>query len=77
MFRSMIRGALRYIERVWNELYPWFPLGYSFLSGDFGEPFQADENRGVVYTSFSILTMLITVITVCYHTLRPASQDPA
>jgi putative ABC transport system permease protein len=52
-------STLQYIEGVWKELYPGFPFEYTFLDQDFGEQFQADEKRGVVYTSFSILTVLI------------------
>ena len=56
--RNMTR-TLHYIEDAWQDLYPGIPFEYSFLDQDFGEQFQADEKRGVVYTSFSILTVLI------------------
>jgi putative ABC transport system permease protein len=55
-------STLEYIEQVWSELYPEFPFEYSFLDADFGEQFEADEKRGVVYTSFSVLTVLIACL---------------
>ncbi len=54
-----LSSTIAYIEEVWNEIYPEFPFEYEFLDEQFGEQFAADEKRGVVYTSFSILTVLI------------------
>jgi putative ABC transport system permease protein len=55
-------ASLKHIEDVWTELYPEFPFAYTFLDKDFGEQFEADEKRGIVYTSFSILTVLIACL---------------
>ena len=55
-------STIEYIEEQWQELYPEFPFEYTFLDAEFGEQFEADEKRGVVYTSFSILTVLIACL---------------
>ena len=55
-------STIKYIEEQWQELYPEFPFEYTFLDAEFGEQFEADEKRGVVYTSFSILTVLIACL---------------
>jgi putative ABC transport system permease protein len=38
------------------------PFDYSFLDEDFSEQFEADEKRGIVYTFFSILTIVIACL---------------
>ena len=55
-------STIDYIEEQWKELYPGFPFEYTFLDEHFGEQFEADEKRGLVYTSFSILTVLIACL---------------
>jgi len=106
--------TIDFIKDQWTELFPGFPFDYTFLDEDFGEQFEADEKRGIVYTFFSILTIIIasvvswylandwlesfvfrteinwisflmagvimlviTGITVIYHTVRSASVNPA
>ena len=55
-------SAIDYIKKQWTDLYAGFPFDYSFLDEDFGEQFEADEKRGIVYTSFSILTIIIACL---------------
>ncbi len=57
-----LTGTLDFIETQWNELYPGFPFDYSFLDESFNEQFEADEKRGVIFTFFSILTVLIACL---------------
>jgi putative ABC transport system permease protein len=52
-------STLSYLEEQWTAMYPAFPFEYSFLDEDFGEQFEGDEKRGIVYTFFSILTIII------------------
>jgi putative ABC transport system permease protein len=68
-FRVFIRysgehtaSTLEYIEETWNKLFPEIPFEYYFLDEDFGEQFQADEKRGIVFTFFSILTVVIACL---------------
>jgi len=57
-----ISAAMKYIEETWENLYPEVPYEYYFLDEDFGEQFQADEKRGIVFTFFSILTVVIACL---------------
>jgi putative ABC transport system permease protein len=57
-----LNSTLGFIEEQWGKLYPGVPFEYSFLDEDFGEQFRADEKRGVVFTFFSILTVLIACL---------------
>jgi putative ABC transport system permease protein len=51
--------TIQYIENQWNELYPQTPFTYQFLEESFNEQFDQDEKRGVVFTFFAILTVII------------------
>jgi putative ABC transport system permease protein len=53
------RSALGHVEMVWTELFPDQPFSYVFLSDRFYEQFGADENRGFIFTVFTILAILI------------------
>lgn len=55
-------ASLAYIEQTWKNLFPEIPFEYYFLDEDFGEQFQADEKRGIVFTFFSILTVIIACL---------------
>lgn len=55
-------STIDYIKKQWTDLYPGFPFDYSFLDEDFGEQFKSDEKRGIVYTFFSILTIVIACL---------------
>ena len=55
-------STIDYIKKQWTDLYPGFPFDYSFLDEDFGEQFKADEKRGIVYTFFSIMTIIIACL---------------
>ena len=55
-------STLSYMEEQWTAMYPAFPFEYSFLDKDFGEQFEGDEKRGIVYTFFSILTIFIACL---------------
>jgi putative ABC transport system permease protein len=54
--------TIDHIEKHWTGLYPGFPFEYAFLDEEFGEQFEADEKRGIVYTFFSILTIVIACL---------------
>jgi putative ABC transport system permease protein len=55
-------GTLNFIEEQWKELYPGFPFDHSFLDESFDEQFKADEKRGIIFTFFSVLTVLIACL---------------
>jgi len=55
-------GKIEFIKSKWNELYPGFPFEYKMLNEEFDEQFRADENRGITYAFFAILTVLIACL---------------
>ncbi len=57
-----IPGTIRLMEEKWNELYPDQPFEYTWLEDDFNDQFKADERRGVIFTLFSVLTIIIACL---------------
>jgi putative ABC transport system permease protein len=51
--------TLRFIESAWKEVLPDQPYSYTFLSERFNRQFEADEKRGLIFTLFTILAILI------------------
>lgn len=54
-----VQGSLRFIESKWKEIFPEKPFEYTFLTERFNEQFKADEKRGLIFTLFTILAILI------------------
>ena len=50
------------IERSWKTIFPDLPFTYTFLDRDFDSQYAADQKRGKIFTTFSILTILITCL---------------
>jgi len=57
-----IQQTLSYIESKWKEVFPDQPYSYTFLSDRFNRQFEADEKRGLVFTMFTILAILIACL---------------
>ena len=49
-------------ETVWKKYFPQLPFEYKFLDEDFNSQYAADQKRGKIFASFSILTILITCL---------------
>jgi putative ABC transport system permease protein len=54
--------TLAYIESKWKEIFPNQPFEYTYLSERFNRQFEADEKRGLVFTLFTILAILIACL---------------
>lgn len=50
------------VEQVWKELAPHRPFLYSFLNEDFDHQYQADLRFRKVFTTFSVLAILIACL---------------
>lgn len=57
-----VQRSLAAIENVWKEVYPTQPFEYQFLDSDFNSQYRADEKRSQIFTSFSILTVIIACL---------------
>jgi len=54
--------TLAYIEARWKEIFPDQPFTYTFLTERFNRQFEADEKRGLIFTLFTILAILIACL---------------
>jgi putative ABC transport system permease protein len=57
-----IKGSINYIETKWKEIFPDQPFVYTFLTDEFDNQFEADEKRGLIFTLFTILAILIACL---------------
>jgi putative ABC transport system permease protein len=54
--------VISFIENKWKEVFPDQPFEYTFLSDRFNRQFDADEKRGLIFTLFTVLAILIACI---------------
>ena len=54
--------TVSFIERSWKGNFPDLAFSYSFLDDDFNAQYAADQRRGKIYATFSMLTILITCL---------------
>jgi len=57
-----VEQTLSHIESSWKEVFPDQPYSYTFLSERFNRQFEADENRGLIFTLFTMLAILIACL---------------
>jgi putative ABC transport system permease protein len=57
-----IPATIAGVERTWKAYFPDLPFSYTFLDRDYDSQYAADQKRGKIFTSFSILTILITCL---------------
>jgi putative ABC transport system permease protein len=50
------------MEKTWKTSFPAIPFSYSFLDQDFDSQYAADQKRGKIFLTFSILTVIITCL---------------
>lgn len=55
---------LENVKNAWEEVYPLIPFEYSFLQDDLFEQVEPDEKRGVLFTLFSIVIIIIATLGV-------------
>jgi len=57
-----ITPTIRSIESAWKKIFPDMAFQYTFLDQDFDSQYAADQKRGKIFTTFSILTIIITCL---------------
>lgn len=57
-----IRPIIDKVENVWAQTFPNQPFEFKFLDQDFDSQYAADERRGVIFTVFSSLTIVIACL---------------
>ncbi len=59
---SDTKQTLSFIEKKWKEIFPDQPFVYTYLSERFNRQFEADDKRGLVFTMFTVLAILIACL---------------
>ncbi|MEO1052160.1 MAG: ABC transporter permease [Bacteroidota bacterium] len=70
---SVWKGAIRFtpgniskklaiVESEWKKLAPDHPFEYEFLDSSFDELYKAEENTSILFTSFSILAIVVACL---------------
>jgi putative ABC transport system permease protein len=57
-----VQQTMSYIESSWKEIFPDQPYEYTFLSERFNRQFEADEKRGLIFTMFTVLAIIIACL---------------
>lgn len=57
-----ISAGIASIEKTWNKYFPDLAFSYSFLDQDFNSQYDADQQRGKIFSAFSVLTIIITCL---------------
>jgi putative ABC transport system permease protein len=56
------KNTISKAEAAWKKYFPQLPFEYKFLDDDFNSQYAADQKRGKIFASFSILTIVITCL---------------
>jgi putative ABC transport system permease protein len=56
------KETIAYMESKWKEVFPDQPFTYSYLTDRFNMQFDADEKRGLIFTLFTVLAILISCL---------------
>ena len=57
-----VQASLQFIESKWKEVFPEKPFEYKFLTERFNQQFKTDENRGLIFTLFTMIAILIACL---------------
>ncbi len=57
-----VSETISFIETTWQDIYPDQPFIYSFLTDRFKGQFEADEKRGLIFTLFTLLAIIIACL---------------
>lgn len=58
------QSAIEQIEAAWYKVFPEQPFAYSYLEDELFEQVEPDEKRGILFTLFSIVVILIAALGV-------------
>jgi len=57
-----IEGTLEFMKTEWERIFPELPFEYTFLEDDLNSQVEGDENRGTIFSTFSILAVIIACL---------------
>lgn len=59
---NLYASALKEVERVYRNIYPASDFDFFFVDENFSKQYQADRQFGIVFTTFSIITIFVAVL---------------
>jgi putative ABC transport system permease protein len=59
---NKMQEGLKHIEKVWKDFIPHRPFEYTFLSEQYAQLYNAEQNQGQLFTIFSGLAILIACL---------------
>jgi putative ABC transport system permease protein len=62
MNAANVRESIARVESVWKKYFPQLPFEYKFLDEDLNSQYAADQKRGKIFATLSILTIIITCL---------------
>ena len=62
IYNQNIAQSIEYIEGIWNELSPQTSFEYEFLDKTFGQLYKSEENLQKIFTSFSVIAIIIACL---------------
>jgi putative ABC transport system permease protein len=62
MSTGNLRTSIAQIGNTWKKYFPNLPFEYKFLDEDFNSQYAADQKRGKIFATFSLLTIIITCL---------------
>lgn len=62
MNTSNLKSTIAQVGKTWKKYFPELPFEYKFLDEDFNSQYAADQKRGKIFATFSILTIFITCL---------------
>ena len=57
-----VSKTLRFLEEKWRQFSPEHPFEYSFLDGDFGKLYRAEEQLGEIFAIFAGLAIFVACL---------------
>jgi putative ABC transport system permease protein len=57
-----VPAAMNHLEKTWSQLFPHTPFAYRFLDDQLQDGYKADQVRGRIFLSFSLLTVFIAFL---------------
>ncbi len=58
------KEVIQNLESAWTKTFPLLPFEYTYLEDDLFEQVQPDEKRGILFTLFSIVVIIIATLGV-------------
>lgn len=60
--KNLYTGALNEIEEVYRNIYPASDFDYFFVDENFNKQYRADQQFGIVFTTFSAVTIFVAIL---------------